>query len=77
MENDCLFADIILPSNTKFETDDIGCDNWPVVQPASTQKRSAIEPRGDTMSDYEIVVAIAERLGLKEEYTGGKTVRTG
>ena len=27
MENDCLFGDIILPSNTIFEEDDIGTDN--------------------------------------------------
>ncbi len=74
MENDCLFADIILPSNTKFETDDIGCDDWPVWYNCVYVEEKAIEPRGDTMSDYEIVVAIAEKLGLKEEYTQGKTV---
>ena len=27
MENDCLFADISCPSNTKFEEEDIGADN--------------------------------------------------
>ena len=26
MENDMLFADLILPANTKFEEEDIGCD---------------------------------------------------
>ena len=34
----------------------------------------AIEPRGESKSDYEIVCAIAERFGLLEEYTGGKSV---
>ena len=29
---------------------------------------------GESRSDYEIVCMIAEKLGLLEEYTGGKTV---
>ncbi len=33
-----------------------------------------IEPIGESMSDYEIVCAIAEKLGVLEEYTGGKSV---
>ena len=33
-----------------------------------------IEPLGESLSDYEVVCKIAERLGLLEEYTGGKTV---
>src|SRR5664280_1123798 len=33
-----------------------------------------IEPLGESFSDYEIVVKLSERLGLLEEYTGGKTI---
>jgi trimethylamine-N-oxide reductase (cytochrome c) len=33
-----------------------------------------VEPRGESMSGYEIVCRIAERLGLLEEYTEGKSV---
>jgi anaerobic selenocysteine-containing dehydrogenase len=75
MENDSLFADIILPSNTKYEEDDIGADHWPVQYNCIYLEDRAIEPRGDTMSDYEMVVAIAEKLGLKDEYTQGKSVQ--
>ena len=32
-----------------------------------------IESLGESFSDYEIVCKIAERLGLLEEYTGGRT----
>jgi len=37
-------------------------------------EKKCIEPIGESRSDYEIVCMIAERLGLLEEYTGGKTV---
>jgi len=75
LENDCLFADIILPSNTKFEVEDIGVDvlsgQFNVIYPDA----KCIEPRGESKSDYEIVCMIAEKLGLLEEYTDGKSVQ--
>lgn len=74
MENDSLFADIILPSNTSFETSDIGADHWPVQYNCVYLEEQAIAPRGESMSDYEIVAAIPERLGLRDEYTQGKSV---
>jgi trimethylamine-N-oxide reductase (cytochrome c) len=73
LENDCLFADVILPVSTKFEEQDIGADTdsqfYSVVY-----EGKCIEPIGESRSDYEIVCMIAERLGLLEKYTGGKTV---
>ena len=75
LENDCLFADLILPSNTKFEEDDIGADHWPVQYNAVYLEEKCVEPRGETMSDYEIVAAIADRMGLLKEYTEGKSVQ--
>jgi trimethylamine-N-oxide reductase (cytochrome c) len=71
IENDALFADILLPVNTKLEEDDINTDS-------STNmlfpEERCVEPLGESFSDYEIVCKIAERLGLLEEYTGGKTI---
>ncbi len=75
MENDSIFADIILPSNTKFEEDDIGADHWPVQYNCVYLEEKCIEPRGETMSDYEIVGAIADKLGYLKEYTEGKSIR--
>jgi molybdopterin guanine dinucleotide-containing S/N-oxide reductase-like protein len=72
-ENDSLFADIILPSNTKFETRDIAID------PASGQfhtimiEEKCIDPLGESMSDYEITLKIAEKLGVLDKYTQGKS----
>ena len=67
LENDCLFADIILPVNTKFEEDDIGADVGSGQFDTSSPKSKCIEPLGESKSDYEIVCMIAERLGLLEE----------
>ena len=37
-------------------------------------QRQAIEPIGESKSDYEIVLEIAKKLGLYEEVSEGKTV---
>ena len=71
IENDCLFADVILPVNTKLEEDDINTDSG--MNMLFPEQR-CIEPLGESFSDYEIVCKIAERLGLLEEYTGGRTI---
>jgi anaerobic selenocysteine-containing dehydrogenase len=73
LENDCQFADIILPVNTKLEeldtTEDIENGQiWLVLHGAK-----CVEPVGESKSDYEAVCMIAEKLGLLEKYTGGKT----
>ncbi|MGN1003642.1 MAG: molybdopterin-dependent oxidoreductase [Oscillospiraceae bacterium] len=74
MENDCLFADIVLPVNTKYEEDDIGEDNESAAFEIMFLEKKCIEPLGESYSDYEIVCMIAERFGLLEEYTGGKSI---
>jgi trimethylamine-N-oxide reductase (cytochrome c) len=74
LENDCLFADIILPVNTKFEEDDIAADGISGQYNTLIHEKRCIEPLGESKSDYEVVCMIAERLGLLEEYTDGKSV---
>jgi len=74
LENDCLMADIILPVNTKLEEDDIGTDIFSGQYNLLFPEHKCIEPIGESYSDYEIVCKIAERLGLLEEYTGGKSI---
>ena len=73
-ENDCLFADIVLPITTKFENNDIGADSGNGQFPIITDEKRVIEPVGEAKSDYEAVCLIAEKLGLLEEYTGGQTI---
>ncbi len=73
IENDCEFADIILPATTKFETNDIGVDVFTAEFRTIFLDPKCVEPRGESKSDYEIVCAIAEKLGMLEEYTMGET----
>jgi trimethylamine-N-oxide reductase (cytochrome c) len=74
LENDCLFADMLLPVSTKYEQKDVASDcnngyfNLFYIEP------QCIEPRGEARSDWECVCAVAEKLGVLEEYTGGNSV---
>ncbi len=73
-ENDCLLADLVLPSLTIMECDDIGVESMGAQFCLVFPEPRAIDPRGESKSDYEIVCAIAEKFGLLEEYTEGKSV---
>ncbi len=74
MENDCLFADIILPISTKFEELDITSDLENGQFYTMVYGHKCIEPVGESVSDYDAVCMIAEKFGLLKEYTGGKSV---
>jgi molybdopterin guanine dinucleotide-containing S/N-oxide reductase-like protein len=74
LENDCLFADVILPVSTKFEQRDITMDVMSGQLSLVVNEKQCIEPIGASKSDYEIVCMIADRLGLLKEYTGGQSV---
>ena len=74
LENDSHFADVILPVNTKFEEEDIGENTTSDQLDSIFLEPKCIEPIGESKSDYEVVCAIAEKLGLREEYTGGKSI---
>lgn len=73
-ENDCMFADVLLPVNTKFEEKDIGSEFDYGVPNIIYLETQCIEPLGESKSDWECACAVAERLGLLEEYTGGRDV---
>jgi len=78
------YADVVLPACTNLEKTDIGefCssgnggyasygqsgNNWQVI----VFQKKAIEPLGDSQSDYWIFSRLAERLGFGEEYTEGR-----
>ena len=77
-------ADVILPACTNFERDDLGefaaCNGYTTNSHSGNNYRvivreqKCIEPLWESRSDYQILAAIAERLGLYDEFTdGGKT----
>jgi len=75
LENDCLFSDIVLPINTTLEVEDIVTNIRQGVQFQSVAlQRQAIEPIGESKSDFEAVCEVAKKLGMYERLTEGKTV---
>lgn len=74
LENDVQFADIVLPVSTKFELEDIGVEVLSGIFNTIFMDGKCVEPRGESMSGYQIACAVAERLGLLEEYSEGKSV---
>jgi trimethylamine-N-oxide reductase (cytochrome c) len=74
LENDCLFSDIILPANTHMEVDDIITNIRQGTQFADVMLcEKAVEPIGESKSDFEIVYEIAKKLGLEEKISEGLT----
>jgi anaerobic selenocysteine-containing dehydrogenase len=74
LENDCLFADVILPITTKFENNDIGADSGSGQFAVIADEKRCVEPIGEAKSDYEAVCMIADKLGVLEQFTGGQTI---
>jgi trimethylamine-N-oxide reductase (cytochrome c) len=81
LENDCLFADIILPAATMMECNDIGNDNFNGQWGLLYLEKPACEPVGEAKSDHHVVVEVAKALeklggryeGIVNKYTGGLT----
>ncbi len=82
MEGEAKFADVILPACTNFERWDIG--EWTLANGYVTHssqmcnhriivlQHKAIEPLGESKSDFEIFRGLAARLGLEGMYTMGR-----
>ena len=81
--NETAYADVILPACTNLERNDIS--EWAHPSGASLHsscecnhriivyQQKCIEPLWESRSDYWILTQIADRLGVKEEYTEGNS----
>jgi anaerobic selenocysteine-containing dehydrogenase len=76
------FGDIILPASTNFEHTDLSEWNNAGGYGVNDQNNNhriiiyqmqCIEPLWESKPDYEIYTLLAERLGIKEEYTEGNS----
>lgn len=74
MENDCIFSDIILPANTHMEVEDIVTNLRQGGQMINVMLcEQAVEPVGESKSDFEIVLEIAKKLGYEQQVSEGLT----
>jgi len=81
-ENDCRFADIVLPISTQFELKDILAGGTNYAIPFFCIQEQAVPRVGDSLSDYEACIEVAKKLeeyggiyaGLVEKYTQGETI---
>ena len=80
-EPEARLSDIVLPVCTNLERWDIG--EWarisgyslhlsPVNARVIVLQQKCIEPLGESKSDYQIFTLLAERLGVKEQFTEGR-----
>ena len=72
LENDVLSADIILPTSTTLEVNDIS----PCIREGDSFQsvvlmNQAVAPIGESKSDYEAVCEVAKKLGMLDEVTDG------
>jgi trimethylamine-N-oxide reductase (cytochrome c) len=75
LENDCLYADIILPSNTHMEVEDIVTNIRQGTQITNIAlAEQAIEPIGESKSDFEVVVEVAKKFDMEETMTEGESI---
>ncbi len=83
MDPETRMADIVLPACTNLERNDIGewanpsgygyHTNTTVNHRVIVYQKKCIEPLYESKSDYQIFVELAEKLGIKEEYTEGNS----
>lgn len=73
LENDSLYADLVLPVTTCLEdNDDVGASMVVSVR-YSALTPAAIEPIGESKSDYHIACELGERFGVREQIDMGMT----
>ena len=77
LENDCCFADLILPVVTKHEMNDIGNDMSSGTFTSIYLEDICCEPIGESLSDFDVCAKVAEKLGedYYNAYTGNLSER--
>jgi trimethylamine-N-oxide reductase (cytochrome c) len=74
LENDSLFADLILPVTTCVEESDMMGGSMISSQKFVGIQENACPPVGESMSDYEIALEVGKRFGVDENISLGMSV---
>ncbi len=67
------FADILLPGTSTFEESDLAYQGTAVEMGALILRQQAIEPLGESRTIYDICAGIAQRLGVEDQFTEGRS----
>ena len=74
MTSSAKFADILLPDLMQQELNDIAADGYATgTSNFMVALQKAVEPQWEQRSGYAICTALAERFGIKDKYTEGRT----
>lgn len=73
LENDCMYADLILPVTSKAEEEDIAEDFYNGYYSMMYYEGKCVEPANESKSDWEICCEVAKKLGCYDEYVRGRT----
>ncbi len=71
MSSSARYSDIVLPGATNWEQNDI-FTSW-IKEDAALFSNKVVDPPGEAKTTYEIVTLIADKLGLKQAFTEGKS----
>ena len=63
LENDCYFADVILPVQTRFEMHDISDDSSGGIVTSIYREYPACPPVEESLNDFDCVAEVARKLG--------------
>ena len=73
LENDSLFADLVLPVTTCVEDDDMMGGSMVVSMRSAAITPSGCDRVGESKSDFEIACELGERFGIREQIDMGMT----
>ena len=73
LENDSLFADLVLPVTTCIEDDDMMGGSMVVSMRSTAITPPGCDRQGESKSDFEIACELGERFGIREQIDMGMT----
>jgi len=73
MTSSARYADILLPGTSSFEEGDLSYQGYAVEMGALILRQQAIEPLGECRTLYDICVGVAQRMGVEQAFTEGRS----